>query len=478
MLIQKKIKPSVSHPRFWLFGFTVSVGLFCGACQSVQRNTNDYYINTTGGGLEVWDATSSRLDKINSILADSLSDPSVEGVSALLAEKAFLRNRELELQLYSVPGSFSLEKKSRIFERQYGEYLKIAGSEWVGPETKRDVWLWLCQRWDLEPGEAPARLSWDAELQKPVMEIPPSVRILSNEGAVVKIEPAGLVTPSFDQHALLVENEVYVIEIAKKGFAAKVMTFPADWTGAKEMQIQLEPLKIVHLDESTTMSFARLDAGRFMMGYVGKQEDERPVHEVFISHGFWMGVSEVTQEQYESVMKVNPSRFVGAKLPVHNVSWTDARGFCVRLTERERLAGRLPEGYVYRLPTEAEWEYACRAGTGQAFGADAQAMTWHAGNAGSRPRPVATRLPNPWGLYDMHGNVLEWCLDGHSEYPEENQIDPLRGVHEKIKITRGGAWTQPLKFCRSSHRHSWLFGLNMADIGLRVVLAPELENLD
>jgi formylglycine-generating enzyme required for sulfatase activity len=214
------------------------------------------------------------------------------------------------------------------------------------------------------------------------------------------------------------------------------------------------------------------------MGFAGKHENERPVHEVSISRGFWIGETEVTQAQFATILELPSQRFVGEKLPVHNISWTDAREFCARLTKRERSVGLLPEGYVYRLPTEAEWEYACRAGTARAFGANPQAMTWHTGNAEAQAKPVAERLPNPWGIHDMHGNVLEWCLDGISEYPEESQIDPLRGGHEKIKITRGGAWTKPLKFCRSSHRHSWLFGLKKSDIGFRVVLAPDLAHRD
>jgi formylglycine-generating enzyme required for sulfatase activity len=132
-----------------------------------------------------------------------------------------------------------------------------------------------------------------------------------------------------------------------------------------------------------------------------------------------MGVHEVTQAQYEQVMGVNPSQFKGANNPVETVRWEDAVGFCRNLSElpAEKAAGR-----VYRLPTEAEWEYACRAGTttNYSFGyndSDLGLYAWYAVNSGGRTHPVGGKKPNSWGLYDMHGNVWEWCQDRFAPYP-------------------------------------------------------------
>ena len=119
-------------------------------------------------------------------------------------------------------------------------------------------------------------------------------------------------------------------------------------------------------------------------------------------------------------MGSNPSRFKGSNLPVEQVSWNDAMVFCRKFTERERAAGRLPKGYVYTLPTEAQWEYARRAGTTGAYAGDLNAMGWHSGNAGKKTHSASQKQPNAWGLYDMHGNVWEWCSDWYGDYPSGN----------------------------------------------------------
>ena len=424
---------------------------------------------------------SSRVDKLDRFVADLPEGTSLEVLSAILSEQDFLQHQSDGLE-----GSFSLtevvkleaEERRAIFDRQLIKFQQIATSNRVSKAVKREMWRQLCRRWELDPRERPARLVWDASLSMPTVVFPPALRLDYAEDSAFSIHPEKLVSYSFEGYLFLEEKEDYYIEVAQAGYVTEVRDFSVDWKGLREMHFDLKPLKFVKLSPVTEMGMVRIDPGRFMMGFAGKHENERPVHEVSISRGFWIGETEVTQAQFATILDLPSQRFVGEKLPVHNISWTDAREFCARLTKRERAVGLLPEGYVYRLPTEAEWEYACRADTGRAFGANPQAMTWHTGNAEAQAKPVAERLPNPWGIHDMHGNVLEWCLDGISEYPEESQIDPLRGGYEKIKITRGGAWTKPLKFCRSSHRHSWLFGLKKSDIGFRVVLAPDLAHRD
>ncbi|MCP3882560.1 MAG: formylglycine-generating enzyme family protein, partial [Sulfitobacter sp.] len=154
--------------------------------------------------------------------------------------------------------------------------------------------------------------------------------------------------------------------------------------------------------------------------------NQQPVHTVTISQDFWMGEHEVTQAEYQALMGSNPSGFSGPNLPVEQVSWHDARAYCTALTAQEMAAGNLPTGYEYRLPTEAEWEYACRAGTTTEFnvGPDLLCADAHFSYSShsssycgvSSTIDVGSYSANAFGLYDMHGNVYEWCLDSYASY--------------------------------------------------------------
>lgn len=185
---------------------------------------------------------------------------------------------------------------------------------------------------------------------------------------------------------------------------------------------------------------------------------------VTISRDYYLGVYEVTQSQYEKVMGNNLSHFQGDNVanvdssnhPVEGVSWENAVEFCRRLSElpEEKKAGR-----VYRLPTEAEWEYACRAGskTTYSFGDDEGQLgdyAWFRGNSGGRTHPVGQKKPNAWGLYDMHGNVWEWCADWFGHYPKEAVTDPVGPAEGVLRVGRGGGWFNGAADCGSSIR-SW-----------------------
>jgi formylglycine-generating enzyme required for sulfatase activity len=184
----------------------------------------------------------------------------------------------------------------------------------------------------------------------------------------------------------------------------------------------------------------------------------------------------VTQAQWEAVIRNNPSGFKGADLPVEQVSWDDAMAFCRRLTERERAAGRLPDGYVYTLPTEAQWEYACRAGTTGPYAGDGNLddMGWYSQNSGNTTHPVGQKRPNAWGLYDMHGNVWEWCRDWYGNYPGGLVRDPTGPASGSYRVNRGGCWNYPATECHSASRYFLGPGDRLYFFGFRLALSPTL----
>jgi sulfatase modifying factor 1 len=197
-----------------------------------------------------------------------------------------------------------------------------------------------------------------------------------------------------------------------------------------------------------------------------------------------MGATEVTQAQYSSLMGSNPSSFVGANNPVELVTWFNAQAYCAALTAQQAALGNVPAGYQYRLPTEAEWEYACRAGTTTEFNVGAslfcnQAKTFYSYHVNSfcgssSHVPVASYAPNAWGLYDMHGNVGEWCLDSYANYSAGAVMDPFV-TGGAYRVFRGGSWGSSSDDCRSAYRAvSYAPGSSHLGIGFRVVLAPVL----
>ena len=214
-------------------------------------------------------------------------------------------------------------------------------------------------------------------------------------------------------------------------------------------------------------------SGTFLMSAAhGSDNDTR----VTLSRGFWLGQTEVTQEQWQGLMEniPVPSWFKGSRRPVERVSWVSAMEFCQKLNERERAADRLPEGYGYTLPTEAQWEYACRAGTSGPFAGDPDALAWHRGNSGLQTRDVGTRAPNAWGLHDMHGNVMEWCRDGYTGYPggavTDLWLDYSGPSAATFRIVRGGAWGNPIGLCRSNFRYWYALNYTGSGVGFRVAL--------
>ena len=230
----------------------------------------------------------------------------------------------------------------------------------------------------------------------------------------------------------------------------------------------VEDMELPESADSIGMEFKLIPAGTFTMGE-GDQADR--AHDVTLTKPFKMGVHEITQAQYEQVMGVKPSEFKGANNPVENVSWDDAVEFCRRLSE---LPAEKAAGNVYRLPTEAEWEYACRAGTTTkySFGDDESDFGeygWYRENSGRTTHPVGSKLPNAWGLYDMHGNVYEWCRDWHGEYPSGSVTDPSGATSSSSRVVRGGSWYFTADYCRSAFRDWVLPSARGGNLGFRVV---------
>ena len=214
------------------------------------------------------------------------------------------------------------------------------------------------------------------------------------------------------------------------------------------------------------IEMALIPAGKFTMG--DKDEVDAQPHEIFVS-SFYIDKYPVTQQQYKKVMSENPSRWKSDKNPVEQVRWSDAVKYC---NTRSRKEGLQPcydlqtwrcnfDANGYRLPTEAEWEYACRAGTTTKyfFGNDSSKLTdyaWLDENSSGKPHPVGQKKPNPWGLYDMSGNVWQWCndfyqVDYYQQSPEKNPRGPDDG---ETKVVRGGAWKFSADSCRSGYRYN------------------------
>jgi formylglycine-generating enzyme required for sulfatase activity len=226
------------------------------------------------------------------------------------------------------------------------------------------------------------------------------------------------------------------------------------------------------------LELIRIDPGTFLMGSPIDEPDrnkaEGPQMTVTFSQGFWLGKTPVTQGQYESFTGKNPSSFpeAGKEAPVENVSWNDAMKFCAALTERERAAGRLPEGCVYTLPTEAQWEYACRAGTTGSYSGEPDAMAWYDKNSGGTTHPVGLKKPNAWGLHDMTGNVLEWCYDWYGDYRGGAVTDPTGPASGYFRMARGGSWRVGVIVCRSAARAGGSPDRRDYTLGFRLALVP------
>ncbi|WP_211101597.1 formylglycine-generating enzyme family protein [Niveispirillum sp. SYP-B3756] len=252
---------------------------------------------------------------------------------------------------------------------------------------------------------------------------------------------------------------------------------PPDW--ASEWGQDEHGLFVGFTIAGVTQRMRWMAPGRFRMGSPadepGRDDNEGPVHEVTISKGFWLFDTPCTQALWRSVMGNNPSRFQSPDRPVEQVSWNEAQGFITRINS-------MVPGLSLALPTEAQWEYACRAGTDTALytgpidiDGDGKAtaldpIAWYDGNSKGETHPVRVKAPNGWGLYDMLGNVLEWCADGRRNYSSAPLVDPIgetdNGANRSL---RGGSWDYAARNARAAFRRWFHPDLRGGSIGFRCV---------
>ena len=255
------------------------------------------------------------------------------------------------------------------------------------------------------------------------------------------------------EHALG-ETTAEQLAVLDQSIAVKIQEFEREM-GVKTYVARAAAILTVTLPGGATMEMVWCPPGTFTMGR------DRRAHQVTLTKGFWMGKYEVTQAQWESVMGNNPSEFKGDNRPMENVSWNDCQEFCKKTG--------------LQLPTEAQWEYACRARSTEEYAGLGNLTTWYDDNSDGATHPVGTKLPNAWGLYDMHGNVWEWCADWYNEYPSGAQTDPqgpssgMSNGWGPFRVYRGGSWDSSASSCTSSYRNGYIPSTADNSKGFRLV---------
>ena len=297
------------------------------------------------------------------------------------------------------------------------------------------------------------------------------------EGAEVRIDgPNGFsVTRGLPVTVHAAPRGEYRIHVSRAGYLASDATATVAAGTRVVVPVALEK------EAAAASGMVLVKPGTFTMGSPsseeGRDDDEGPQHTVRITRSFWLGATEVTQGEYTALMGKNPSKFTacGDKCPVEQVSWDEAVAFA---NARSRKEG-LPECYSgstfkglsckgYRLPTEAEWEYAARAGTTGARYGELDDVAWYDGNSGSTTHPVGTKQPNAWGLHDMLGNVWEWTGDGWGAYASGTATDPLGSGDGSLRVLRGGSWGNGARGVRAAYRFRGVPSLRLDNLGFRL----------
>jgi formylglycine-generating enzyme required for sulfatase activity len=311
------------------------------------------------------------------------------------------------------------------------------------------------------PASRPATQSADAEAVAELIHLLESDSLAVREEATHKLIGMGICVNRLLEAKLRERNLAPEVAVRINAVLDDMTGWPFDANEAAMRQEKAAhdlgiPVAIsLDLGNQVTMKLALIPAGKFLMGSPvdekGHFKNESPRHVVAITKPFYMSVHPVTQQQYEQVMGENPSDFKGEQNPVETVSWGEALEFCKRVSRKT--------GKRVSLPTEAQWEYACRAGSKTRFSygddddyARLDDYAWYDKNCDNRPHPVGQKKPNAWGLFDMHGGVLQWCSDWFAPYANERSQDPEGPDSGKTRVLRGGCWCYGSVACRAAIR--------------------------
>ncbi len=506
--------------RSWGQAFTAFKGVE-GICASIEAQQE-----VRGQALEVRDQMESQRRGAEAQSAESLAKAEWgKGVgAALVASQSFEKGNfeEASKGWRNAAKSFQGSEEIAIAISLY----RKAKQEWSfatkeHKETQKEIQKYAPEEW--AAAERSARLG-EASESEPVLGKQHYVAALASyKKAVEKATP--FLVPQMKWTATLNGKEVaatlkignqtftlpttiklkkdqsYSSSVSHSGCKTVSSTLKADWNGLKEKRVALEeqtlPSDLVEFPGASTansaqkravaqtslplevksrktdIAFRLVPAGTFTMGSPSNEENrssDETQHSVTISKPFYCGKFEVTQAQWKQVMGTSLSNFQGSENPVEQVSWDECQTFLQKLCELEGV----PQG-TYRLLTEAQWEYACRAGTAGKYAGDLNSMAWYRSNSERKTHPVGTKQANAWGMYDMHGNVWEWCNDWFGDYPSGSVTDPTGVSSASNRVYRGGSWDDDARYCRSANRSRRAPGHRSYYLGFRLMrTAPNL----
>ena len=232
------------------------------------------------------------------------------------------------------------------------------------------------------------------------------------------------------------------------------------------------------------LKMLRINPGIFKMGSPKMPAQAEPyegLRKVNITKAFFLSATEVSQAMWERHMIINPSRFQSPSLPVEGITWKEAMKFCDILNKKKEK-WNIPEKLIFRLPSEAEWEYAARAGTNTTFffGESSEQLmkyAWISDNSEGSTKPVGLLLPNDWGFLDIYGNVREWCLDGYGPRPNGELLNPVLALQNMDKVSRGGSWDSCDECCKTHKRMNYGENYQSSDIGFRLALGSAFSDM-
>lgn len=360
-------------------------------------------------------------------------------------------------------GRFTAEVESKV-------WLVAGGQRYAGGNTEHYLWVQ-----SYEPPTKglpqPVLISNQADIDRKEELYALLVPLLENTKALDEIESPSA-SSEVVQWAAKLKDEAMKNDAVKKMAELRTMAEAARRELTQKIQATTGGSQVnLPLSDVVLQPFSLIPSGSFTMGSPGGEEgrsgDESQV-EVSLSQPFWLAKTEVTQAQWETVMGSNPSHFKGPNLPVENVSWEDAQAYLTKLNEKVIL----PEGWKFALPTEAQWEYACRAGeAGPYSGGSLEEVGWYDSNSGSQTHEVGQKKANAWGLHDMHGNVWEWCADLYDD-TLKGGTDPTGASSGGLRVFRGGSWDYAASICRAAGRYRFNPGDRHDYLGFRPALVP------